>query len=94
MEWWTHLWLNEGFATWVGYLAAHSLFPDWQIWIQFVESTVGLRLDALAETQPIEVDINHAGEYDDIFDAISCRKGAYIIRMLESYIGPECFLST
>ncbi|KAL6523975.1 AP-1 complex subunit mu-1-like [Orobanche minor] len=92
MEWWTHLWLNEGFATWVSYLAADSLFPDWQIWTQFLdESTAGLRLDALAESHPIEVDINHAGEIDEIFDAISYRKGASIIRMLQSYIGPECF---
>nr|POF20970.1 aminopeptidase m1 [Quercus suber] len=27
MEWQTHLWLNEGFATWVNYLAADNLFP-------------------------------------------------------------------
>ncbi|CAD5186671.1 unnamed protein product [Musa acuminata subsp. malaccensis] len=35
MEWWTHLWLNEGFATWVSYLAADSLFPEWKVWTQF-----------------------------------------------------------
>ncbi|CAA0838041.1 Aminopeptidase M1 [Striga hermonthica] len=92
MEWWTHLWLNEGFATWVAYLAADSLFPDWQIWTQFLdESTAGLRLDALEGSHPIEVEINHAGEIDEIFDAISYRKGASVIRMLQSYLGPECF---
>ncbi|CAK9172685.1 unnamed protein product [Ilex paraguariensis] len=92
MEWWTHLWLNEGFATWVSYLAADSLFPEWKIWTQFLEeSTEGLRLDGLAESHPIEVDINHASEIDEIFDAISYRKGAAVIRMLQSYLGAECF---
>ncbi|RVW52472.1 Aminopeptidase M1 [Vitis vinifera] len=92
MEWWTHLWLNEGFATWVSYLAADSLFPEWKVWTQFLdESTEGLRLDGLAESHPIEVEINHAGEIDEIFDAISYRKGASVIRMLQSYLGAECF---
>ncbi|GAB4854485.1 AP-1 complex subunit mu-1-Iike [Ancistrocladus abbreviatus] len=92
MEWWTHLWLNEGFATWVSYLAADTLFPEWKIWTQFVdESTDGLRLDGLAESHPIEVEINHVSEIDEIFDAISYRKGASIIRMLQSYLGAECF---
>lgn len=92
MEWWTHLWLNEGFATWVSYLATDSLFPEWKVWNQFLEeSNHGLTLDALAESHPIEVEINHASEVDEIFDAISYRKGASIIRMLQSYLGPECF---
>ncbi|KAE8687604.1 Aminopeptidase M1 [Hibiscus syriacus] len=92
MEWWTHLWLNEGFATWVSYLATDSLFPEWKIWTQFLdETTDGLRLDGLAESHPIEVEINHAAEIDEIFDAISYRKGASVIRMLQSYLGAECF---
>lgn len=92
MEWWTHLWLNEGFATWVSYLATDSLFPEWQIWTQFLdESTEGLRLDGLVESHPIEVEINHACEIDEIFDSISYRKGASVIRMLQSYLGAETF---
>lgn len=37
------------------------------------------------------MDINHASEIDEIFDAISYRKGASVIRMLQSYLGAECF---
>ncbi|KAL6900781.1 hypothetical protein ACP4OV_005457 [Aristida adscensionis] len=92
MEWWTHLWLNEGFASWVSYLAVESLFPEWNNWTQFLdETTSGLRLDALAESHPIEVDINHASEIDAIFDSISYDKGASVIRMLQSYLGAERF---
>ncbi|GJN19347.1 hypothetical protein PR202_gb06614 [Eleusine coracana subsp. coracana] len=92
MEWWTHLWLNEGFATWVSYLAADQFFPEWNIWTQFLEeSTTGFKLDALAGSHPIEVDINHVDEIDEIFDAISYRKGASVIRMLQSYLGAEIF---
>jgi aminopeptidase N len=27
MDWWSELWLNEGFATWVGWLAIDHLYP-------------------------------------------------------------------
>nr|CAD1829862.1 unnamed protein product [Ananas comosus var. bracteatus] len=92
MEWWTHLWLNEGFASWVSYLAVDSLFPEWKIWTQFLEDTAaGLMLDALSESHPIEVEINHANEIDAIFDSISYDKGASVIRMLQSYLGAESF---
>ncbi|KAJ7951558.1 Aminopeptidase [Quillaja saponaria] len=71
MEWWTHLWLNEGFATWISYMATDSLFLEWKIWTQFLEQTAdGMRMDALEKSHPIEVEIHHArSRYlgDDIF---------------------------
>lgn len=27
MDWWNELWLNEGFATWVGWFAIDHLYP-------------------------------------------------------------------
>ncbi|KAI3980672.1 hypothetical protein MKX01_025237 [Papaver californicum] len=63
------------YNTAVSYLAADSLFPEWKIWTQFLDQTIdGLRLDGLAESHPIEVDINHASEIDEIFYAISYKK--------------------
>ncbi|KAJ8442827.1 LOW QUALITY PROTEIN: hypothetical protein Cgig2_016293 [Carnegiea gigantea] len=77
---------------WVSYLATDILFPEWKIWTQFLDETAdALTLDALAESHPIEVEVNHAHEIDEIFDAISYSKGASVIRMLQSYIGAECF---
>lgn len=88
MEWWTHLWLNEGFATWVGWRAVDHLFPEWHIWTQFItnEANRGLELDSLKSSHPIEVDIMRASEIDEIFDAISYAKGACVIRMLVAYL--------
>ncbi|CAI2169026.1 4397_t:CDS:10 [Funneliformis geosporum] len=95
MEWWDHLWLNEGFATWVGYLAVDKIFPDWDIWTQFVTEgfQIGLRLDSLRSSHAIEVPVNDPSEISQIFDAISYYKGASVIRMLSTFIGENVFLS-
>ena len=31
MEWWTHLWLNEGFATFMEYLCVDDLLPEFEV---------------------------------------------------------------
>lgn len=93
MEWWTHLWLNEGFASYMEYLAVDSLYPDWNIWSQFVylDHARALSLDGLANTHPIEVEVSHPAEISEIFDAVSYSKGSSIIRMLAEYMGKSDF---
>jgi puromycin-sensitive aminopeptidase len=93
MRWWTDLWLNEGFASWIEYLAIDKLFPEWQMWTQFItdEQQGALRLDGLDNTHPIEVPVKHPDEIRSIFDTISYCKGASAIHMLHEYLGPEAF---
>lgn len=93
MGWWTHLWLNEGFATWVGWLAVDHMFPEWRIWDRFVgeELERALDLDALRSSHAIEVECKNSADVNEIFDAISYSKGASVIRMLADIIGVEAF---
>ncbi|XP_076380001.1 puromycin-sensitive aminopeptidase isoform X3 [Megalopta genalis] len=93
MEWWTHLWLNEGYASFVEFLCVADLFPEYDIWSQFVTDTYigALELDALQNSHPIEVPVGHPSEIDEIFDEISYNKGACVIRMLHAYIGDDDF---
>lgn len=93
MEWWTHLWLNEGFASYIEYLAVDHLFPKWEIWTQFAYADLGiaLKLDSLKNTHPIEVEVHHPDEIGEIFDEVSYSKGASVIRMLAGYLGEKDF---
>lgn len=94
MEWWTHLWLNEGFATYMEYVAIDNVFPEWDIWNDFLlaEHSRALSLDALANTHAIEIDVRHPQEISEIFDTISYAKGASVIRMLAEYLGEKAFI--
>ncbi|XP_076055525.1 puromycin-sensitive aminopeptidase isoform X1 [Oratosquilla oratoria] len=93
MEWWTHLWLNEGYASFVEFLCVDHLFPEYDIWTQFVTDTYicALGLDSLKNSHPIEVPVGHPSEVDEIFDDISYSKGASVIRMLHQYLGDKDF---
>lgn len=93
MEWWTCLWLNEGYASFVEFLCVNHLFPEYDIWTQFLTDmyTPALSADCLENSHPIEVAVNHPAEIDEIFDEISYNKGASVIRMLHHYLGDDDF---
>ncbi|XP_047146431.1 glutamyl aminopeptidase isoform X1 [Hydra vulgaris] len=94
MDWWSDLWLNEGFATFVSYLGIEKIFPSWNIADDQVVSdgAVALKLDALESSHPIHVDVTHPNEISEIFDVISYKKGSYILRMLDGFLGNDVFL--
>jgi aminopeptidase N len=92
-EWWSYLWLNESFATFMAFKATAALFPEWNIWEEYVAATTsgGISLDSLRSSHPVEVPVGNANEVDQIFDAISYNKGGSVLRQLESAVGEEVF---
>ncbi|KAK0609929.1 peptidase family M1-domain-containing protein [Bombardia bombarda] len=94
MDWWDELWLNEGFATWAGWLATDHLHPDWEVWPQFVNEGMDMAftLDAVRASHPIQVTVRDALDVNQIFDHISYLKGCSMIRMLASNLGIKTFL--
>ena len=93
MEWWNDLWLNESFASWMGDKAVDHLYPEWEMWTQFVnaDTTRAMALDGLKNSHPIEQEVNNPAEIGQLFDAISYSKGGSILRMLEHFLGADAF---
>uniref|UniRef100_A0A3B5N1S8 Aminopeptidase n=1 Tax=Xiphophorus couchianus TaxID=32473 RepID=A0A3B5N1S8_9TELE len=86
MKWWNEVWLNEGFATYMSYLAVNHAEPSFQI-VTFEE-------DALLTSHPLSAppnDVQTTGEILGMFNAISYSKGAMVLRMLANYVGEKAF---
>jgi tricorn protease interacting factor F2/3 len=93
MKWWNDLWLNESFATLMGYKVVNDAFPDWNAWEDFLidETSPAMSMDSLKNTHPIEADVKSPDDIQEIFDAITYGKGASILRMIEAYTGVDEF---
>jgi aminopeptidase N len=93
MRWWDDIWLNEGFATWMSSKPLEAWHPEWNIGVSQASATGGaLDADSLDTTRPIHArSAETPDEIDQLFDGIAYGKTAAVLRMLESYEGPETF---
>ncbi len=102
MAWWDNLWLNEGFASWMGSKCTDRFNPEWNEWLRrrvprnptrrigFSNDTA-MASDARSTTHPVQQPVATEAEAGSAFDEITYQKGQAIIRMLESYLGEEAF---
>jgi aminopeptidase N len=102
MAWWDNLWLNEGFASWMGTKCTAHFNPQWEVWLQKViprdptrragiSKELEMEGDARSTTHPIQQPIANEAEANSAFDDITYRKGQAFLLMLESFLGENVF---
>jgi aminopeptidase N len=102
MAWWNNLWLNEGFASWMGSKCTARFNPDWEVWLEKniprdptrrsgIPKETAMEGDARVTTHPIQQPIANEAEANSAFDDITYRKGQSFLRMLESFLGENVF---
>ncbi|MBA3883480.1 MAG: M1 family metallopeptidase [Chthoniobacterales bacterium] len=102
MAWWDNLWLNEGFASWMGSKCTAKFNPDWEVWLAHnvprdptrragMPKESAMEGDARSTTHPIQQPVATEAEANSAFDDITYKKGQSFIRMLESFLGEEVF---
>jgi aminopeptidase N len=102
MAWWDNLWLNEGFASWMGTKCTAKFNPDWEVSLSKntprdptrrhgIGKEGAMEGDARSTTHPIQQAVADEAEASSAFDDITYRKGLAFITMLESFLGEEVF---
>ena len=102
MAWWNDLWLNEGFASWIGTKCTAHFNPQWEVWLRRIvlrdpARRIGIAKeqamegDARSTTHPIQQPIATEAEANSAFDDITYRKGQSFLRMLENFLGEDVF---
>ncbi len=90
--WWDDIWLNEAFATWMEQKLIAEWKPEWKTGIDDVDSKLYAEdRDSLVTARKIRQPIRSKDDIGSAFDAITYQKGAAVIGMFESWIGPGPF---
>ncbi|CAG5041327.1 unnamed protein product [Parnassius apollo] len=91
--WWSDIWLNEGFASYVEYVAVDAVEKTWKLMEVFVLNEVQsvFKLDALTSSHQISVEVGNPEEIGAIFDKISYGKGSAILRMMNHFLTDSVF---
>jgi aminopeptidase N len=102
MAWWDNLWLNEGFASWMGSKCTAHFNPQWEVWLardlprdparrSGIAKEAAMEGDARSTTHPIQLRVATEAEASSAFDDITYKKGQSFLRMLESFLGEDVF---
>jgi len=90
--WWDDIWLNEGFASWTANKIVSEYHPEWHADIEALNSSQGaMQSDSLVSARRVRQPIASNDDITNAFDSITYDKGAALMAMFESYMGPEKF---
>jgi alanyl aminopeptidase len=86
------IWLNEAFATWMERKLVAEWKPEWQTRVADVSDKLRAEgEDSLVSARKIRQPILSKDDINNAFDDITYQKGATVIGMFESWMGPEEF---
>ncbi len=92
LSWWDDIWLNEAFATWTSSKIVAEWKPEWNSRLEDLNGKFGaMREDSLVSARQIRQPINTKDDISNAFDGITYEKGAAVIRMFETWVGPQRF---
>src|SRR5216110_3423241 len=102
MAWWDNLWLNEGFASWMGSKCTVYFNPQWEVWLARemprdptrrtgIAKEAAMEGDARSTTHPIQQPVATQAEANSAFDDITYKKGQSFLRMLGTFLGEDVF---
>ncbi|XP_013114371.1 aminopeptidase N [Stomoxys calcitrans] len=93
MKWWTDLWLNEGFATYVSSLGVHHLNPELDSYnIYSLDNLLEvMETDSKSNSHPVSKLVWNTSKILDRFDSISYAKGSVVLRMMHLTVGHAAF---
>ena len=90
--WWDDIWLNEGFATWMGNKIVQRLHPEWHFEFSRLSDASGAMVqDSLISARKIRQEINSDDDIQNAFDGITYEKGATVLGMFEQSLGESAF---
>lgn len=90
MPWWDDVWLNESFATWMAGKQLAVMTPQLETRIDEIAGKAYLfEADSRANARTIRNPIKNSGDVYNAFDGITYGKGARVLDMFETWIGPE-----
>ena len=92
MAWWDDLWLNEAFATWMASAVVATTHPELEADLEALAQTrYVMSLDAQRHTRAVRQPVAVGSEAESAFDGITYGKGAALLRMAETWLGPAVF---
>ncbi|HEX4653532.1 MAG TPA: M1 family metallopeptidase [Candidatus Udaeobacter sp.] len=102
MAWWDNLWLNEGFASWMGTKCTAHFNPQWEVSLRRnlprdpsrrvgMAKEQAMEGDSRSTTHPIQQPIATEAQANSAFDDITYKKGQSFLRMLENFLGEQVF---
>lgn len=88
--WWDDIWLNESFATWMAAKASAVVQPEQNFETDTLRGGFEVMdMDELPSARQIHQPIRNLDDLANAFDSITYDKGASVLAMFESYVGPE-----